>query len=226
MGRAAGTDSRLTILGETRYHLSPMKSSTAAIVKRRVLRARPGTFLRVSELAEHPASRHAVEHALSRLAASDAPIVRAHKGLYFRGNESRFGKTRPRPVDVALEVTRDRGSGPAGWTALRTLGVTTQVPSVDEIALLGAPPTGIDGVRFHVRRNPVRLGLTLHEIATLEAVRAWPTHVGGDWGDLRTAIGGLVADGRIRPTRLRKAANSEPSRVRDTLVTLLAPTAT
>lgn len=202
-----------------------MRLSTAATIKRRVARAKPGTFLCVSDLSVNTASRHAVEHALSRLAASDAPIVRAHKGLYFRGSESRFGKTRPRPVDVALEVSRDRGAGPAGWTALRALGVTTQVPSVDEIALLGAPPTGIAGVRFHVRRNPARLDLKLHEIATLEAVRAWPTHVGSDWGALRTAIGELVADGRIRPTRLRKAANSEPIRVRDKLDALLAPTA-
>lgn len=202
-----------------------MNSSIAAAVKRRVIRAKPGTFLRVSDLAEHAASHHAVEHAMSRLVATDAPIVRAHKGLYYRGTESRFGKTRPRPVDVALEVTRGRGSGPAGWTALRTLGVTTEVPSIDEVALLGGPPTGIDGVRFHVRRNPARLDLTLHEIATLEAVRAWPTHVGGDWIGVRTAIDRLVADGRIRPARLKKAADSEPARVREKLLTLLAPTA-
>jgi len=202
-----------------------MNASTSTIIKRRVAHAKPGTFLRVSDLSANAGARHAVEHALSRLAATDAPIVRAHKGLYFRGHESRFGKTRPRPVDVALEVSRDRGAGPAGWTALRALGVTTQVPSVDEIALLGAPPTGIGGVRFHVRRNLARLDLTLHEIATLEAVRSWPTHVGSDWSELRTAIGGLVADGRIRPARLQKAANAEPARVRDKLATLLAPAA-
>jgi hypothetical protein len=200
-----------------------VNTSTAATVKRRVTRANPGTFLRVSDLSANATSRHAVEHALSRLAATDAPIVRAHKGLYFRGEESRFGKARPRPVEVALEVGRDRAAGPAGWTALRALGVTTQVPSVDEVALLGAPPTGIDGVRFHVRRNLARSGLTLHEIATLEAIRAWPTHVGGDRGELRAAIVGLVADGRIRPARLRKAAGAEPRRVRESLDTLLAP---
>ncbi len=202
-----------------------MHSSTAAAVKDRVIRAKPGTFLHVSDLAMHAASHHAVEHALSRLVATNAPVVRVHKGLYFRGTTSRFGKTRPRPVDVALEVTRDRGSGPAGWTALRTLGVTTQVPSIDEVALLGGPPTGIDGVRFHVRRNPARLDLRLHEIATLEAVRAWPTHVGGDWGDIGTAIDRLVADGRVRPARLKKAAESEPARVREKLLILLASTA-
>jgi hypothetical protein len=104
--------------------------------------------------------------------------------------------------------------------------VTTQVPSLDEVALLGGPPTGIKGIRFHVRRNPARLDLTLHEIATLEAVRSWPTHVGGDWSDLRTAIGALIVNGRVRPTRLRKAAIAEPARVRDKLDTLLTPTPT
>lgn len=199
-----------------------MKISTADVVARKVARAKPGTFLRVSDLAKDMHSRHAVEHSLSRLAASDSPLVRAHKGLYFRGFESRFGKTRPRPLAVAVEVARDRGAGPAGWTALRTLGVTTQVPSVDELAVVGGPPTGIDGVRFHVRRNPARLALTFDEIATLEAIRAWPTH-GDPQGDaLGTAIRGLVARGRIRPDRLMKASDREPPRVRDALTSILA----
>lgn len=202
-----------------------MSLSTSASIKRRVARATPGTFLRVSELATSDATLHAVEHALSRLIATDAPVVRAHKGLYFRGIQSRIGKSRPRPVDVALEVTRGRGGGPAGWTALRALGVTTQIPSIDEVALLGAAPTGIEGVRFHVRRNPARAGLTLHEIATLEAVRAWPTHIGGDSDKLRVAIDELIQAGRIRPARLRKAAGAEPRRVRGALDALLAPAA-
>jgi len=197
-------------------------NSTAATVKRRVARARPGTFLHVADLAAEAPSRHAVEHALSRLAASESPIVRARKGLYFRGAVSRFGKTRPRPIDVALEVARDRGAGPAGWTALRALGVTTQLPAVDEVALVGAPPTGIDGVRFHVRRNPHRLHLTFHEIAALEAVRAWPTHGDRDMRDLGMAVKGLASVGRIRPDRLARAASGEPPRVRDMLGSVLA----
>jgi Family of unknown function (DUF6088) len=197
--------------------------STAAAVKRRVTRAKPGTFLRVSDLAKNAPSRHAVEHTLSRLAASDAPLVRAHRGLYFRGFESRFGKTSPRPLEVAIEVTRGRGAGPAGWTALRTLGVTTQVPAVDEVAIVGGPPVGIDGVRFHVRRNPDRLALSFDEIATLEAIRAWPTHGDRDWGELRTAVCTLATDGRIRPKRLTKAAGGEPPRVRGFLGSALAP---
>lgn len=196
-------------------------TSTAATIKRRVARARPGTFLRVADLAGEAHSRHAVEHALSRLAASESPIVRARKGLYFRGVSSRFGKTRPRPIDVALEVARDSGAGPAGWTALRALGVTTQVPSVDEIAIVGPPPTGIHGVRFHVRRNPDRLHLTFYEIAALEAIRAWPTHGGRDVADLARAVRTLATEGRIRPDRLVKAASREPPRVRDTLAFVL-----
>lgn len=202
-----------------------MKTSTAAAIRRKVAHARPGTFLRVSDLAKNAHSRHAVEHALSRLAASGSPLVRARKGLYFRGAESRFGKTRPRPLDVALEVARDSGAGPAGWTALRALGITTQLPSIDEVAVVGAPPAGIDGIRFHVRRNAGRLHLTFHEIAALEAIRAWSTHGDRDLGELGEAIGALVADGRIRPDRLAKAANREPTRVRATLGPLLAPAA-
>jgi hypothetical protein len=202
-----------------------MKTSTAAAIKRRVARTRPGTFLRVSELASDVGSRHAVEHALSRLAASGSPIVRARKGLYFRSAESRFGKTHPRPIDVALEVTRGCGAGPAGWSALRALSVTTQLPSIDEVAVVGAPPTGIDGVRFHVRRNPDRLHLTFHEIAALEAIRAWPTHGDRDVEELVKAVRMLASEGRIRPDRLAKAAGREPARVRTTLGSVLASAA-
>lgn len=200
-------------------------TSTAATVKQRVARARPGTFLHAADLAGEAHSRHAVEHALSRLAASELPIVRARKGLYFRGMVSRFGKTRPRPIDVALEVTRESGAGPAGWTALRALGITTQVPAVDEVAVVGAPPTGIDGVRFHVRRNPNRLHLSFHEIAALEAIRAWPTHGDRDMRELERAVKTLVGEGRIRPDRLAKAATREPPRVRDMVGSLLTPAA-
>ncbi|HEV8053816.1 MAG TPA: DUF6088 family protein [Candidatus Limnocylindrales bacterium] len=202
-----------------------MKTSTAATIKRRVRRARPGTFLRVADLATDHHHRHAVEHALSRLAASDAPIVRARKGLYYRGVSSRFGKTRPRPMEVALEVTRGAGSGPAGWSALRALGLTTQVPSVDEVAVVGAAPTGVDGVRFHVRRSPDRLHLTFDEIAALEAIRAWPTHGEGDAEALRDAVRGLASEGRIRPERLVKAAHREPPSVRASLGQLFAAAA-
>lgn len=202
-----------------------MGNSIAAKIKRKVARARPGTFLRVAELASDARSRHAVEHALSRLAASDAPVVRARKGLYYRGVESRFGKTRPRPLDVALAVTERHGAGPAGWTALRTLGVTTQVPAIDEVAVVGAAPAGIDGVRFHVRRNPDRLRLTFDEIAALEAIRAWPTHGDRESGDLGSAIRALVGAGRIRPNRLAKAAGGEPAAVRGILESLLTAAA-
>jgi hypothetical protein len=167
-----------------------------------------------------------VEHALSRLAASSSPVVRARKGLYYRGVESRFGKTRPRPLDVAFEVTRDRGAGPAGWTALRALGITTQVPSIDEIAIVGAPPTGIHGVRFHVRRNADRLRLSFLEIAALEAIRAWPTHGDGGSEELGRAVRTLVTEGRIRPGRLARAAGREPALVRDTLNAMLGAAST
>jgi hypothetical protein len=202
-----------------------MRNSIAATVGRKVARAKPGTFLRVSELAKDERSRHAVEHALSRLAASDAPVVRARKGLYYRGVESRFGKTRPRPLDVALEVAGPHGAGPAGWTALRTLGITTQLPAIDEVAVIGAPPAEIHGIRFHVRRNPDRLRLTIDEIAALEAIRAWPTHGDRESGDLSNAIRALVATGRIRSDRLANAAGREPPDVRATVRSILAASA-
>ncbi len=180
--------------------------STASTVHSRVTRSQPGTFFHVSDF-EGP--RRAVESAISRLAAEDESLLRVRRGLYWKGVRSRFGPGRPRTEDVVLEVAGTRGVGPAGWSASHALGLSTQVPAVPEFAVVGPPPTGIPGARFHSRRNFARLDLRPNEIALLEVLRDWPVHTEVDWTDLERTVVRLRTDGRIRPDHLRKAAAAE-----------------
>ncbi len=153
--------------------------------------------------------RRAVETAFSRLAAEEERLLRVRRGLYWKGVKSRFGPGRPRAEDIVREVAEGRGVGPTGWSASHALGLSTQVPAVSEFAVVGPPPKGIRGAKFHSRRNFARLRLAYDEIALLEVLRDWPKHVEADWSDLERAVVRLRDDGRIRPDRVRKAAAEE-----------------
>lgn len=180
--------------------------TVAGSIRSGVRRARPGTFFDISEF---DGSRRAVESAFSRLVAEDDSLVRVRRGLYWKGVKSRFGPGRPRAEEVATKVAEGRGIGPAGWSASHALGLSTQVPAVPEFAVVGPPPTGVDGARFHSRRNFARLGLHYDEIALLEILRDWPSRTDSDWSDLERAVTKLVDEGRIRPSRILKVATSE-----------------
>jgi len=199
-----------------------MKRSVAENVRRHVASARSGGFVHTADLVGRFESRAGVEVALSRLAASEARLVRVRRGLYWRPPNSRFGKAKPRPFDVAIEVARAscRGVGPAGWTALRALGLTTQVPVKEELAVSGAPPSRVPGVIFHSRSNPDRADLSYFEIAALEALRTGPMPGSEEWSKAVRSIAALVADRRIRWNRLHRASANEPPRVRASVAAL------
>jgi len=61
-------------------------------------------------------------------------LVRVRPGLYYKGVHTALGLTEPHPLDVALQIA-GQGSGPAGFSAASALGLTTQVPSVIEVAV-------------------------------------------------------------------------------------------
>lgn len=136
----------------------------------RYLRSVPvGTFVRVEDL---PGSRQAAASAASR-AAARGDLVALRKGLYFKGVRTRYGMTAPAPVDVALAVLGSDGVGPAGYSAARAFGLTTQLPARPELAVAGPVPTGVPGVVLHRRNNMARRNLSYHEIALLEVLRDW-----------------------------------------------------
>lgn len=199
-----------------------MKSSAVASEVRRYVGRRPtGSFIHARDLVHRLRSRAGVDVALCRLASADPSLTRVRHGLYWKSPVSRFGKAKPRPFDIAVAAAAEReGVGPAGWTALRVLGLTTQVPSVDEVAVLGASPERVPGTVYRSRSNPHRAPLRFHEIAALEALRVAPAPTSPDWPAVVAKMRELSKKGTIRWNKLRDAAAKEPPRVRETVAQL------
>ena len=191
----------------------------ASEVRRYVARKPTGSFIHARDLVNRFGSRAGVDVALSRLTGNDPSLSRVRHGLYWKSPVSRFGTTKPRPFDVAVAAAsaEREGVGPAGWTALHLLGLTTQVPSVDEVAVLGAAPTRVSGTVYRSRSNPERAGLRFHEIAALEALRLTPALDSAEWSTVVEKLRDLNRNGVIRWKKLCDAAVSEPPRVRETV---------
>jgi hypothetical protein len=171
------------------------------------LRARPGTFLRRDDFE---GSDRAVETALSRLAAA-GELVRVRRGLYWRGGKTRFGMTRPSPLETALAVGGP-GAGPAGVAAARMLGLTSQVPATVQVAVAGKVPDALPGVRFCSRpftRRERRLRPL--EVAVLELLRD-PDAAEHSWRDVRSRVEELIAEGKVRQELLAQEVAQEKHR--------------
>lgn len=170
-----------------------------------VIRSAPeGSFVQVSEL---PGTRAAARKAASR-AARDGDLVPVRPGLYYRGRRSRYGMTRPRAEEVARKVLGARGVGPAGYSAARLFGLTTQVPAVWQVATLRVVDP-IDGVKQYARRNLARVDLTETEIALLELLRAPEVYAEAGWSAFTEAIRVAVAKKEIRWGKVSDAVADE-----------------
>jgi hypothetical protein len=187
--------------------MDTLAGTVAGRARERILRVRPGTFLRRDDFE---GSDRAVETALSRLAAS-GELVRVRRGLYWRGGKTRFGMTRPSPLETALAVGGP-GAGPAGVAAARMLGLTTQVPATVEVAVAGKAPDPLPGVRFCSRpftRRERRLRPL--EVAVLELLRD-PDAAERPWPDVRSRVGELMAEGKVRQELLAQEVAREKHR--------------
>jgi hypothetical protein len=143
-------------------------------------------------------SRRAIEVEMSRLAA-EGEVIRVRKGLYWKGPKTRVGMPFPRPLDLGLEVAGP-GSGPAGVSAAHLLGLTTQVPAVEQVAVPGRVPAPVPGVRFVSRSIERRIGgLRPVEVALIEVLRDGPTLIEQPWTHVSTVVEQLVDAGEVRP---------------------------
>ena len=184
--------------------------STAALVRDRVVSAPRGSFVRS---ADFPGSSSAVDMALSRLASERGPLVRVGRGVYWKGVDSRFGTGAPPALDAALEVAGP-GAGPAGWSALRFLGLTTQLPAFPHVAVPGRQPA-LRNARVSKRSNALRVLLNPAEVAVLEVIREdWIDRIDGGHEALIEALRRLTTERQIRLELLDKVAARETSRVR------------
>lgn len=171
------------------------------------IRATPArSFVRVDALPGGPV---AARKAASR-AVSAGELVPVRKGLYYRGVPTKYGMTKPSTDEVAREVLGDRGIGPAGYSAARAWGVTTQVPPVLHLAVL-FPTDPIPGIKQSSRRNPSRMDLNGLEIALLELLREPELFVEAGWDVLVGRVRDAAREGLIRLDALKEAVPGESS---------------
>lgn len=181
-------------------------TTRAALTPGKYLEAMPaGSFLRVADL---PGTTDSAKSALSR-AARTGLITRVTRGLYFKGDVTRYGSLTPTPEEVALEITRGNGVGPAGVSAARALGLTTQIPAKPHLAVVGRVPDGVPGVRIAKRNNMARIDLNYTEIAVLETLRTWTTTVDHGWTALVNAVRERIERHEVDLDKLRQAVSSE-----------------
>lgn len=177
--------------------------SVAAQVRQAVDSTDQRGFLRARDV---PGSRSAVDSALSRL-AGDGVLVRVHKGLYYRPPSR--GRRRPLPLEVGLAIG-GRGAGPAGVSAARLFGLTTQVPGVDVVAVPGRAPADRDGVRFVARSFARRESdLNPYEAGLLELLRDFENVSEEPFDRLAAIVRQAIDDGKIRVGHVRDAADDE-----------------
>lgn len=173
----------------------------------------------VADFPDHPAP--AVAAAFARL-KRDGELVAVRRGLYWRGDHRPWGMTRPDPLAATGLIAGPDGLGYAGLSASNVFGLTTQVPAVDTIAVVGRAPGPMPGVRYVSRSNTARYGLTVSEVSVLEVLRAWGEVVDLRQGEAVACLAAELRHHRIDPTRLVAAAAGEPAIVRTRLVDVLA----
>lgn len=174
------------------------------------------SFVHVDRL---PGSSTAARKAASR-AVQDGLLLPVRRGLYYRGRRTRYGLTAPRADEIARAVLGTRGVGPAGYSAARAWGVTTQIPPVWQVATLRTVDP-IEGVAQHARKNIARADLNEKEIALLELLRAPETYVEAGWDVLASKVRTALRTGEIRGDRLREVVPGEYNRaVRDNFARL------
>lgn len=195
-------------------------AAVAPVVRSRVL-ASKNKFWKPEDFPGSPA---AVTQALYRL-CKDNELRHLRKGLYWRGTKTRFGMAPPRPSAVVRELVDAPGVGPAGPSAANELGLSTQVPRWEYVAVPRRAPRPVDRVYIVSRAaSTARLEekLSPAEVALLEVLRDWATLV--EWPDevAGRIIGGYLDRGIIRARKIARAARTEPPAVRGRLRSLLA----
>ena len=155
--------------------------------------------------------------------AAKGDLVRIRPGLYWKGPKTTAGMVEPDPMRVGIQIGGS-GSGPAGVSAARVFGLTTQVPAFAEVAVPIRIPRPVEGVRFSSRsRHRLTRGLTPTEVALLETLRLWPDISEEPWSTLVSAVRSLIRTGKIRIEVITAVAAAEQSKVvRDLLRDLVA----
>jgi hypothetical protein len=196
------------------------QQSVAAGVRRRVLHSRD----RYWHVDEFEGSADAVQAELRRL-VQDEELEHVRRGVYWRGQKSRFGMSLPRAAAALRSVVgEDEALGASEWYATNLLGLSTQVSPTEVLALSRRPPKGFEHVRVVNRAN--RTGrrdrkLTDLEVTFLEALEGWDRYVEARPKTALKTFTELVDRDDVRAERLALAAKTEPAVVRERLRAVL-----
>lgn len=197
------------------------QGSIAHEVRRRVARS-AGRVWRVEDFEGSPA---AVNSELRRLVAR-GELTRMRRGVYWRGTKGRFGMTRP-PMAQVLQTTigQHEAIGATGWHATNILGLSTQVPPMEMLAVTHRRPRGFYGVEVVTRaartgRRDARLNDL--EVTYLEALEGWDRYVEVEGPVALHRFAELLDDDEIRIDRLVGASLTEPPAVRERLRAVLS----
>ncbi len=196
--------------------------SVAAKVRAKIRRGGSDRFWTPADF-DALADPHQIDHALSRI-ASQGELRKVRRGLYWRGRTTAFGMSRPSTADTVAAIVGTRGVGPAGLSAANDLGLTTQVPALDNVAVPRRAPRPVGSVRFIDRSGrPGRAvaGLGWAEVALLEVLGDWHHVIEVDETSARCQLGELIRSGSLRLDKLARAARDEPAAVRRRLKELL-----
>src|SRR4051794_18369530 len=113
-------------------------NSTAKHVREKVLRS-ADRFWTTADLVGVGGTGAAAASELHRLAAA-GELEHVRRGLWWRGHESRFGKSLPRQgVAVRELIGNGEAVGAGEWQATNLLGLSTQVSPVDVLAVTSRP---------------------------------------------------------------------------------------
>ncbi len=110
--------------------------------------------------------------------------------------------------------------GATGWHATNLLGLSTQVPPVEMLAITARPPAGFSHLKLvdrsrRVERREQRLNDL--EITVLEALEGWDRYVEEPSERASARFRDLLGRDSVRIERLVSATKSEPAVVRERL---------
>lgn len=199
---------------------NPEARGVSAKVRARVARGGVRAWS-TADFPDFPAST--VTTALNRL-ASKGEVLPVRKGVYWKGRKRPWGMSRPDNLELARAITHTDGIGWAGLSAANTLGLTTQVPAVEEIAVpVPAPrsPVGVKFVARPTRAGRSRIRLSANDVALLEVLNDWNRVIEVTPQQAVETLADALKSGMVDGSKVARAAVGEAGPVRDRLRVVL-----
>lgn len=210
----------MTPLGDT--SIKPQDASVAQRVRTKVQRSKSRFF----RAGDFDGARTAVLRELSRL-VNKGELHHVRRGLWWRGVQTPLGMTPPDNLALVRELVGDVGVGPASASAALALGLSTQHPARNILAVSTRPPSALPRtIELHDRSGRagrVKQRLNWWEVALLEVLAA-PRFVEADAEETVRTLANWLSSDHVRVDKLVKAAEGEAATVREGLRNVLART--